>query len=321
MYLHIVKRRFLCSLFMLGLSQTGVAATETVTPSYDPFNQELSLQLVVSGVASGLSTLEIGMVYHSPAATFERAEVPNATVSAFAGGKAQDQGKVSGSSQATASDGRLRLNLIFKTQGAGTISGRFETVKLNGSELGPIQVDPYGFGGTSSSQPSNNQDVSPPSVYTAPSQIEVSGGNRSIHVSWAHPVDSVLGYRAEAHVINSHGVLVARAARACRSTPNRMACTVTGLKNQTSYQVVVSAIYPKRVARYSTPSTPVVPGLIALDGVCAPKATRLVLRSASTGQGLCLQGTEIQQSIEGLEARWFCVGSGLGATAVCSGVP
>jgi hypothetical protein len=321
MSLNILKRYFSSSIFMLALSQPGFAATGSVTPSYDPGTQEMTVELIVSGVASGLSTLEIGMVYQSSSATFVRATVSDASVSAFAGGKAQDQGKVSGSTQATSTDGRLRIDLIFKTQGAGSLSGRFESVKLNGAELGPIQIDSYGFGGAPSSSPNSNEGSSPSSNYSAPSQIAVSGGNRSIHVSWAHPVDATLGYRAEAHVVNGNGVLIPRTARTCRSTPNRMACTLNGLKNQTPYQVIVSAVYPKRVTVHSAPSAPVIPGLIALDGICAPKATRLILRSAITGQGLCLRGTEIQQSAEGPEARWYCAGSGVGTTAVCSGMP
>ena len=314
-----LRRRLWTSILALFISQSLMAATASVSSSFDTERDELTLELLLSGAPSGLSDLEIEMVYRSQTATFSSAVVPDANVSAFAGGKAQDQGKLSGRTQVTPTDGRLRVQFIFKATAAGSLSGRFESVKLNGAEIGPLEIEAIGFGEASSSQPGGGGGQTAPLTFVAPSQVQVSAGHRRIAVSWTHPKLGILGFRAEAHVVRADGTLMQRSVRVCRTAPKRMSCELRGLRNQMPYQVIVAAVYPKRVPLRSAPSFPVMPDPVPRDGICAAKATHFPLKSASPGQGRCFQGIEIQQAAKGPESRWFCVGSGFGKTALCSG--
>lgn len=108
--------------------------------------------------------------------------------------------------------------------------------------------------GTSASSAPSPQ-VTPASRPSPPRSVTVVGGNARIAASWLAPLDD------GGAPIESYVATASPGNRQCRTT-GALKCTITGLKNGTSYRVSVTAANDALRSLASTPSAPVTPATI-----------------------------------------------------------
>lgn len=300
-------------LFAMGLwfgVTTVNAANVSVTSYYDDVSGEIEVDLYLTQPPQQFNDLKFTLDYTSTQATFNRAEFPEANVTSYSSSKAGASGQVTGSATIDFGKGNSPVRLYFTINGQGSIDGVFNSITLGGVELGPATLSPFSFNGAS--------NITPPTGATsAPTNLIVSGLNRSVAVHWMHATDTVKGFLAQAWLLSGTGQRIGPVA-GCDGNVTDNTCVIENLNNGRVYVVTVSALYPDGTVVSSTLSPPVIPFPSIVNGSCNPNVGTTALTRALIVRQMCKTGRLSGYSSDGITSSWSCVGLGHGGTQTCT---
>lgn len=298
------------SLLLVGLytirPSMGIADV-VVSNAFDPATGIVEIGLSIDPTPNALSHFKFGLNYSAELATFTKASFPNANITSYAGSQAGSSGLVSGEAEVDFTKGNTAVKLYFLAQGPGSLTGAFQSILVDGKEMGPITLPNTSFNG-----------YVPPTPTTASvsrKDIIASGINHALGVHWSHPQDGVSGFSAEAWVLQSSGQMTGPVAHCDVSGTERM-CIIPGLRNGRIYKAIVKSIYPDGTILSSDMSDPAIPFPTNVNGRCS---ARLVFKPEKplSSRRMCQKGQISTFTFDGVTARWLCVGLGHGETQMC----
>ena len=298
------------SLLLMGLftiRPTVGVADVVVSNAFDPATGIVEIGLSIDPTPNALSHFKFSLDYNSETATFTKADFPNANVTSYAGSQAGSSGQVSGDADVDFTKGNTAVRLYFLAQGPGSLTGAFQSILVDGKEMGPIPLPNTAFNGYVPSTPTT--------ASVSRKDIIASGINHALGVHWSHPQDGVTGFSAEAWVLQSSGQVTGPVAHCDVSGTERM-CIIPGLRNGRIYKAIVKSIYPDGTILSSDMSDPAIPFPTNVNGRCS---TRLVFKPEKplSSRRMCQKGQISTFTFDGLTARWLCVGLGHGETQMC----
>lgn len=284
------------------------ASNVSVSSSFDRSSNEVEVVLAIDPPPHTAGNLKFSLDYSSDQATFTKAMFPNANVNSYASSKAGNTGQVNGSAVVDFTKGRTAVKLYFSTQGSGELTGVFQSVTVNGENMGPVKLPPVSFNQSALSNPATEQ--------VAASNIILNGMNHALAVHWSHPGDGVTGFRANVWVLQSSGQLTGPVA-SCDATGAERTCVISGLRNGRIYRTVVGALYPDGAPLMSSPSDPAIPFATNLNGRCLLRTLPTPPEKMLGSRQMCLAGRVTAYIHDGLTSKWMCVGLGNGDTQTC----
>ena len=293
-----------CGLF---LSQAH-ASNVTVSSSLDRSSNLIEIVLAINPSPSTLSNFKFSLDYSADQASFTKAIFPSADVNSSANSSVGGIGQVNGSAVVDFKKGSTAVKLYFSTQESGVLTGNFQSVMLDGKEIGPVKLPAVSFNPSAVTKPSSDP--------VAASDIIVNGMNHSLGVHWSHLGDTVTGFRAEAWMLQSTGQLSGPIA-SCDAKATERTCVISGLQNGRIYRVLVAAIYPSGTLLMSNVSDPAIPFTTNLNGRCPLRALVPPPKKVLGSRQMCLKGKVSAYTHDGVSSRWICVGLGHGGSQTC----
>ncbi|MEY2696612.1 MAG: hypothetical protein RL333_750 [Pseudomonadota bacterium] len=299
------------SLLIVGLftiSPSMAVADVVLSNAFDPATGTIEIGLSIDPTPNALRHFKFSLDYSSELVTFTMASFPNANTTSYAGSQAGSSGLVSGEAEVDFAKGNTAVKLYFLAQGPGSLNGSFQSILVDGKEMGPISLPNTTFDGY--------VPTTPTTATVSRKDIIANGINHALAMHWSHPQDGVSGFRAEAWVLQSAGRMTGPVAHCDVSGTERM-CIIPGLRNGRIYMAIVKSIYPDGTILSSDMSEPAIPFPSNVNGRCS---TRFVIKPEKplSSRRMCKKGQISSYTYDGMTASWLCVGLGHGETQMCS---